>query len=176
MTGVIQRLWVRVPPESHFAAGARRSLLGLRGCIGPGGAAAAPGCCRQAESARPRESGRSILGAASRAARAPGGNPALPGRVLSHLSQHFRSYCYRLPARPRSTGTVELPLAHRGYILSKKSIFMWLVSALPKTPPAPSAAFFPQAPQVMAAGTGARDCYLIQPSRCRLKLHDVPFP
>lgn len=57
----------------------------------------------------------------------------------------------------RSTGMVELPLAHREYILSKKSIFTWLVSALPESPSAPSAAFFPQAPQAMAAGTGATD-------------------
>lgn len=47
-------MWVRVPPESSFAAGAQRSLSWFRGCTGPGGAAA-PGRCRRAEPGCPPE-------------------------------------------------------------------------------------------------------------------------
>lgn len=119
------------------------------------GAAIAPGAPRPPPGATASAQGppvrgrarreRPVLGAGSGAARAPGKTPA-SAPALQEL----------LLSRP-STGMVELPLVHSGFILSKKSIFAWLVSVLPKPPSAPPAAFFPQAPQAMAAGTGAKE-------------------
>lgn len=123
VTGVIQRLWVRVPPESHFAAGARRSFSGFRDRQRAGEAAAAPGRCRSAGARLPLVvCGEPRFRSGARGGPGTGGEGTDPGRERSsrtrpsrrlinvHGSQRvraqccssitsFSSYCYRVPKR-----------------------------------------------------------------------------
>lgn len=134
MTGVIQRLWVRVPPESHFAAGPRRSLPGSRGrprALPPRRVRPAPG--------ERRGGGRHVLGAS----RAPGKNPALPGSVPGHPSRYFRGCCYRIAAR--AWWSCLLPTAN---ISSPKKAFSrgWCLPS-PNHPPLPLPPSFRRLPK-----------------------------